>query len=1108
MKYLHIISLLFFQLIIQLCFCQTGPLQFIHLNTSTGLSQNTVFDILKDYRGFMWFATDEGLNKYDGYNFTVYKHDPVNSSTISSSSIYALLQDADNNLWVLTGEGLDKFDREKEIFIHISEGEKRSIFTNVFQDSKKRIWLGTSEKGFCLFDPKKNTFNWHNKNEQQLNSLSNNYVYKITEDNNENLWIGTRNGLNKYTPATGKFLNYQHENTNPKSIAAGYIKSVFRDRRGDIWAGTQGNGVALYNAAENSFTNFKHDPLNSNSICHNDILSFTEDASGKLWIGTENGGIGVLNPGNKTFTNYKNEDDNEFSLSGNSVYSLYKDDIGNIWAGTWSGGVNMLPSFGKKFSHYKKIPNNSNSLSNNLVLAMQGDAKNNVWVGTDGGGLNCFNTVTHQFTNYTSSKQPGKLFNNYVVNVIDYAPETLVLSFHRGGLDFFDVKKNSFKHYRPNIDLPNRNSELSISVVYKDKRNNLWLSNDGTGGIFLFDTVTKNFITFSNDPANKKSISSISVFAFLEDRSGQFWIGGDNGLDLFDRDKKEFSHYKHDASNAKSISSDMVLCITEDRAGNLWLGTDYGLNYFDKKTQQFKTFTEKDGLPNNIVSGILEDKNGKIWLSTNRGISKFDPVSGAFRNFTINDGLQSNTFNRKAAYKAADGQLFFGGENGFNAFYPDSLRDNNFVPPVYITGLEVFNKPVGLEPNSPLQQSISETKEITFSYGQSVFTLLFSALNFNHPDQNKYAYKLEGFDKEWSYVGNKRSATYTNLNPGTYYFNVKGSNNDGIWNEKATTIKIIIKPPFWLTWWFIALIAAFVAGCIIAVYRFKMAIINKQKILLQQTVKEQTLQLVNLNEEERNARVEAERSRTEAEMAWLQAHRSNKELQLKNKELEQFAYVASHDLQEPLRTTAGFVGLLQKHFKNSSDEKVSNYLAFIADASNRMKTLIKDLLDFSRIGNKVELVETDCNKVVETMLVDISAAVEEAGAVIEYTALPVLAAYPTELKMLFQNLVINAIKFRKKTIVPFIKLSAVKSGNYWQFSVSDNGIGIEKEHTSRIFDIFQRLHTRTEYEGSGIGLSHCKKIAELHHGRIWVTAAPGEGSTFHFTILIQQPSDS
>lgn len=1049
----------------------------------------------------MWFATDDGLNKYDGYNFTVYRNDPQVATSISFNSIFDLTQDTQGNLLVLTPNGLDRYDYKKETFVHLLKNTPAYSLTRILVDSKGRFWLG-GLNGLALFDPVKKHIDLYKSRVGDTNSLSHDYIYRIIEDVSGKLWIATRNGVNLFDPESGKFTRYQHQPGNDKSIGYGYVKTLYRDRNDNIWIGTQGSGVALYDRKNNSFINFRHNPLNKKTVSHNDILSFAEDGDGRLWVGTENGGISVMQPGTNQFDNYQYDETDEYSLSNNSVYSLYKDDVGNMWVGTWSGGINLLARHGDKFRHYNKIPYKENSLSNNQVLSITADAAGKIWIGTDGGGLNYFDPVTHNFKAYKKDeKNTNGIFNDYVLSVCEFQPGVMALGFHRGGFDLFDVKKNKFTHYVPKDSNQNRLTAPSIINTYRDKKGNLWLGAADDCGLYKWNNDYSGFTRFLPDVDNPNSFAGSVTYSLYESKSGELWVGGDKGLNLFNQDKNTFTHYQHDADNNASLSNNFVYSITEDSLGNLWIGTANGINYFNRKTNTFTSYTEKDGLVNNLVCGSLIDRHGDVWITTNNGISRFNPATKVFKNYGVNDGLQGSSFKTKACVQTANGEMFVGGLNGFNAFFPDSIRDNTFIPPVYLTGFQVFNKPVAIGEETVLKESINEIKEISLSYTQSVFTIGFAALNFFHPDQNLYQYKLEGFDKEWIDAGHNRSATYTNLDPGTYTFKVKGSNNDAVWNEKATMLKITITPPFWLTWWFISALVLLATAGTVALYKSRIRREKKLQVILQQKVDEQTKQLVHLVQEEQNARHLAEVAKTEAELANQKATGANQELQIKNKELEQFAYVASHDLQEPLRTTTSFVNLLQKRYKGKFDESAEKYFAYITDASDRMKNLIRDLLEFSRIGTHTTLQKVDCGIIMKNVLADINVAITEANAKITCGDLPIMSGYETEIKMLFQNLLINAIKFRRKNIATEINVSVTRNGNYWQFAFADNGIGIEKKFNERIFIIFQRLHTRVEYEGSGIGLSHCKKIVELHHGEMWVDSIPGHGSTFYFTLL-------
>ena len=434
--------------------------------------------------------------------------------------------------------------------------------------------------------------------------------------------------------------------------------------------------------------------------------------------------------------------------------------------------------------------------------------------------------------------------------------------------------------------------------------------------------------------------------------------------------------------------------------------------------------------------------------------------------------------------------MYFGGINGFNGFFPDSIQEKKYEPPLVFTDFQIFNKQVPISEKSNdktlLKQSITDTKELVLSYDQSVISFEFASLNYAVQNKKQYSYMLEGFDKDWNDIGTKHTATYTNLDPGKYIFKVRGLNNEGKWSSNIASLQLTITPPFWLTWWFRIAIILAVAGSVITFYRVRINAVERQRKILQQKVKEQTIQLVHSNEEERKARLEADHA--------------NEELEKKNQELEQFVYIASHDLREPLRTTSGFVELFQKQYKGKLDEKADTYLSHITQAADRMKMLIDDLLDYSRIGSKKEFKQVDCNIILQDVLSDLGIVLSETGAEIKADRLPVISGYHTGIKQLFQNLITNGIKFRKKNVSPKIKIYTEIKDDVWKFSFTDNGIGIDPQYSEKIFVIFQRLHTRKEYEGSGIGLAHCKKIVELHNGKIWVESALGNGSTFYFTL--------
>lgn len=1075
-------------------FSQKQQVKFEHIGTNDGLSQSNVISIFQDSRGFMWFGTRDGLNKYDGYKFTVYKYDEADPNSLSHNAVNDIAEDANGNLWIATWGGLNMFDRSKEKFIRyksdtaFSAGVSNRTISKVFTDSDGDLWIGTND-GLNMYDKRSNKFIYYFHDASKPGSLAMNRIKDIAEDNQHRLWVATDGGLDMFDKKSKTFIHYTHDEKKKGSLYSNVCWDLFIDKQQQLWIGTVDGGLDMYDSQKNEFVHFKDNLVRNNSRAANVIRTISQDDDENLWIGIENGGLSIYNIHEKTFDNYFQDDVDKVSLNDNSIWSIYKDNNGNMWVGTFSGGINFVNKDARKFIHYRHTASPF-SLNNNSVLSLFEDSKRNLWVGTDGGGLNLFDAKKGIFTHYMNqANNANSISGNYVLKVFEDSRGEIWIGTWRNGITVFNKEKNTFKRIKYDPSNPHALQSPNVWAIGEDAENSVWIGTYQGGGASQYDRNTSSFIHYTNNPADPTSLSNNMINIIFTDRERNLWIGTNGGgLDLFNKKTKNFTHFPYD-ENKNSISNNDVYCMAEDSAGNLWIGTKVGLNRMDRKTGHFTQYFVKDGLPSNTISGLLIDAKGNLWISTFNGLSRFDPVNKIFKNFVVTDGLQSKEFKMNSCFKSQTGRMYFGGINGFNEFDPENIDEEVFEPPVVFTNFQIFNKQIHISNDSsktPLLTNITDTKKIVLLYRQSVFSFEFASLNYTAGDKKQYAYQLEGFDKDWNEVGTQRTATYTNLDPGNYTFKVRGLNSAGNWSTNTATIEISITPPFWMTWWFKLSAVLFIIGGAIAFYKFRVRSIKTQQITLERKVHEQTLQLLQSTKEEQKARQQAEQSSIE--------------LEEKNKELEQFAYVASHDMQEPLRTISGFVELLQHQYQGKLDDKADKYLNFMAQSSDRMKVLIKDLLEYSRIGRKKELGEVDCNKILNEVLGDLGAAITEADAEISSQVLPVINGYPTEIKQLFQNLIINAIKFSKKNSSPQIKISAENIKGYWQFSFADNGIGIEEKYNERIFEIFQRLHTRTEYEGSGIGLSHCKKIVELHKGKIWVESTPGKGSIFYFTL--------
>jgi PAS domain S-box-containing protein len=853
-RYIFIVLL---QVIGFFALAQKQNLRFEHLGIDQGLSQSNVICVLQDSRGFMWFGTRDGLNKYDGYKFTVYKNNADDKNSISNNYVQAVKEGKNGCLWIATrGGGLNRYDRQKNQFTSFKHDPKNKysissdIVNAVWEDRQGIIWIGTEDGGLNMFDPGKNQFITYTCNKNDNNSLSDLFVRDILEDSEQNLWIATNNGgLNLFNRKNNTFTRFQHDKNDSKSISSNNLYTLFEDSKHRLWIGTNGSGLDMLNRESGEFYHYKHDAADANSLANDYVHAINEDKN-NLWIGTENGGLSILDPSGNVFTNYASDEFDNSSLSNNSIYSICKDNKNNIWIGTFNAGLNIVNRDAVKFSHYQHIPF-KNSLSNNKVLCIYEDSKDNIWIGTDGGGLNQFDPKTSSFTDYRH--QPGNknsICGDYVLSVREDYKNNLWIGTWADGITVFNRAENSFRHFKND---PADKSSLSCNnawAIFEDKDKNMWIGTHG-GGLNLYDPGNDSFTNYQFDESDPSSLSNNNVHAIFEDNEGYLWISTEGGgLNRFDKNKKAFTRFIHD-DNKNSISNNVVGAIHEDGNGILWISTMAGLNRLDRKTNTFTVYTTKDGLPNNTIFGILEDNNNNLWISTNQGISRFNTGTKTFKNFGVADGLQSNEFKEEAFCKSRYGVMYFGGNNGINKFSPYNIRDIPFEPPLVITGFQVFNKEVAIadENNraSPLKKDITETKEITLSYKSSVISFEFASLNYTSTEKKQYAYMLEGFDKTWNEVGTKRNATYTNLDPGKYIFKVKGMNNEGNWSAHVTSVQLTITPPFWQTWWFRTAAALFVLGCLFGFYRYRMSAVTRQKAKLEMQVKERTDEVVRQN---------------------------------------------------------------------------------------------------------------------------------------------------------------------------------------------------------------------------------------------------------------------
>jgi PAS domain S-box-containing protein len=838
---------------------QTQNIRFEHLSSDNGLSQNSVLCILQDSRGFMWFGTYDGLNRYDGYEFKIYKYESGNPYSLSNNAIGSIYEDHSGVLWIGNEGGLDQYDREKERFIHYkyNSQDSNSLSSNrvqwICEDTSGVLWIGTFGGGLNQFDKERKRFIRYQNNPKDPKSISSNNISCVYIDRSGCLWLATDGGINRFDQEGNQFIRYQQNPKNPNSLSLNNTFRIYEDQSGVLWFGLWGGGLDRFDREKEQFIHYRNNPDDSYSLTNDVVTSMYEDRTGRLWIGTWGGGLDQLDRKNKRFVHYRTNPNDPNSLSNNSVISIYEDHSGILWIGNDFAGVNKYDSGKIKFVHYKKEPNNSNSLSSNTVYSIietVDKGNKTLWIGTQAGGLNKFERGKKQFKHY--QPDPHNPYNsindNNIRTIIEDRTGALWIGTTIGGLDRFDRKKETFTHFVSDPNNPYSLSSNSAFSLCEDRLGYIWVGTYGEG-LNKFDPRTKKFTRYKADPKNPYSLSDNFIWSIIEDRDGVLWIGTENGgLNQFDRDKNRVVQYKADPSNPNGLSGNKILCIHEDRSGMLWLGTTNGLNSFDRVNKRFSRYLEADGLPSNTIQSILEDGHGNLWLGTQKGLSKYDPRTKKCRNFKVSDGLQSNEFCVNASFGSQNGEMFFGGINGFNTFFPDSIKDNLTIPSIVITDFQIFNKsvPVGNEMNGHviLNKSISESKEINLSYKDNFFSFKFSSFNLTSPEENQYAYRMEGFDTAWMYTdASKRFASYTNMGGGEYVFHVKGSNSDGVWNEAGTSIRVIITPPFWKTLWFYIISALVLISGIAGAYRYRIYRVRVNERNLQKKVNERTQEL-------------------------------------------------------------------------------------------------------------------------------------------------------------------------------------------------------------------------------------------------------------------------
>lgn len=1054
-------------------FSQEGDLNFMNLSSKEGLSSNVVNTIHKDSFGYMWFGTDDGLNRFDGQHFTVYRHKGDDSASIASNEILDIHEDSSKNLWIATGSGLVLYNRKMDSFINFRETRKLAI-TAICSDADQQIWIA-GYGALNILNPKTGLMKpiklRKKEDEDAIRGLSIMHLYR---DRQNRMWLGSKKGLFLYYFNDKRLVHFQH-NAEPSSLAGNAVSVISEDLKGDIWVGTS-NGLSVLKANGKEFINYRYDAGDRNSLSSNIVYTLAPEPGGKLWVGTEDG-LNILDPDKSSVSRVEHDGRNRFSLIGKSVKSLFIDKQGVFWVATFRGGVNKYDKNLAFFNLRQSNRFDPAGLSASVVTSFVEAGKDRVYVGTDGGGLNLFEAATGVFRHVPLGKQAR---SGLSILAMDKKGSELWIGTYLRGLFILNTKTGASRHVKVGTG-PDNISGNDVFCIKTDSRGNVWLGTNGQG-VDCFDADSKTFNHFKKAGIGRDKIQLNGyIRAIEEDREGNIWIGS-NGLGIAVYNPVN-RYTKVLNKNNAGLPSDNITSIYAARDGRVWIGSAAGLSTYNMNTNKTTTFSEEDGLANGFVYKILEDEGGKLWVSTNKGLSSFDPAIKRFKNYSAFNGIQRSPFVIGAGLQLSDGRLFFGGTDGFNYFHPKDLYANKSVPKVVLTDLKIANQSVKPSADSPIQEDISVAEVINLEYKQN-FSLSFVALNYTSPHESRYSYKLEKFDKEWNVVGQSNTAIYTNLDPGEYVFTVKATSDTGEWTTPSKSVKIIVHPPFWLTYYAYAFYLLAAASILIFIRRSGIRKL-KQRFALEQ----ERLQVKQMIEQERR---ESER-----------LHEFD-ELKIK------FLTNLSHEFRTPISL---IVGPVEQLIQQETNSPRNQQLQMIKRNSRRLLNLVNQLLDFRNIKDKeqkLQVTERDFVAFVKEVAESFKDLADRKR--INFSFSSDVRTYFTafdsnKIERIFFNLLSNAFKFTLEGGEISLKIQEIEG---LQISLSDSGVGIKEEEQEHIFERFFQTEANDSVinQGSGIGLSIAKEFVKLHGGTIQVHSIAGKGSTFTIHLPFSKIPDA